>query len=107
MATPIPISDSYLELQAGFQFAKATPVLVTPSQTLAQVPPGQAVLHLPRRQENLNINTVRVRARARVKLSNLLHQIFKLIINCMKDELYISLSYERFSCSNCTTATTI
>ena len=66
--------QSHLELQAGLEFPEPTSVLVTPRETLGEVPAGQAVLNLPRRQENLDI-TIRVN---QPRLSNLIHQIFKL-----------------------------
>ena len=48
-----------LELQTGLEFPQTAPVLVTPRETLAEVPPSQAVLNLTSCEENLNINTVR------------------------------------------------
>ena len=86
--------QSHLELQTGLQFSETTPVLVAPGQALGQVSTSQAVLHLSRRQENLNIN--------KSELSTFLLKYR----NCMNYELYISV-IKGFRVQNCTTTTTI
>ena len=49
----------HLELQTGLEFPQPTPVLVAPGEALGEVTSSQAVLHLSRGQENLNIEKIR------------------------------------------------